>query len=148
MITLGMSRKRARYPCDLTDEKWLFFGPCLTLMRQGARRSENPSRKLGSGLRHFVKAGCWWRLPSLWIAASQRCHRWLGEGNFEAMAHDLSEIPRVASDCQERPLQRLLRTVIRCDRLLKEEHAPDTTTIPLSGTRRARRDISRELIYI
>lgn len=103
MITLGMSRKKARYPCDLTDIKWLFFAPYLILMRQSARRSEYPSRKLNNGLRNFVKAGCWWRLPPLWTTACQRCHLWLRVGNSEAMAYDLSEIPPVASDCQDAP---------------------------------------------
>ena len=72
----------------------------LTLMDEQAPQRTYPLRELFNGLRWFVRAGCPWRLlPNdlpPWSAVYQQTQRWLKAGCFEAMAHDLRAIVRMA----------------------------------------------------
>jgi transposase len=50
-------------------------------------------------VRWVVRTGCQWRLPHdfpPWPAVYQQARRWLAAGCFEAMAHDLRELVRLA----------------------------------------------------
>ncbi len=58
-------------------------------------------------LRWFVRAGCPWRmmpndLPP-WHVVFQQTQRWIKAGCFEAMAHDLRAVLRMALDRNEQP---------------------------------------------
>ncbi len=98
---------RKNYPSDVSDEEWSFCAPYLTLMKEDAPQREHPLREVFNGLRWFVSAGFPWRmmpndLPP-WYIVFQQTHRWLKAGSFEAMAHDLRAVLRMALDRNEEP---------------------------------------------
>jgi transposase len=110
-------RPRKRYPSDVSDEEWWFAAPYLTLMREDAPQREHPLRDVFDALRYLVKTGGQWRyLPGdfpPWPAVYQQARRWLAAGAFEAMAHDLRELLRIAADRNPAPSAAVLdaRTV-------------------------------------
>jgi transposase len=96
-----MSTEREPYPTDVTDDEWAFAAPYLTLLREDAGQRTHDLREVFNALRWLVKAGAGWRLlphdfPP-WPAVYQQARRWLAAGVFEAMAHDLREVIRVAA---------------------------------------------------
>ncbi len=102
-----MKPTRKSYPSDVSDEEWSFCAPYLTLMKEAAPQRDYPLREVFNGLRWFVRAGCPWRmmpndLPP-WYVVFQQTHRWLIAGCFEAMAHDLRAVLRMALERQEDP---------------------------------------------
>ena len=102
--SLGMERTqtaRKPYPSDVSDEEWAFVAPYLTLMREDAPQREHPLREVFNGLRYVVKTGAPWRwmpndLPP-WEAVYQQGQRWLRDGVFEALVHDLRALLRLAA---------------------------------------------------
>jgi transposase len=92
---------RKSYPSDVTDGEWAFAAPYLTLMRQDAPQRDYDLRDVFDALRWLVKTGAGWRfLPHdfpPWPTVYQQARRWLAAGSFEAMAHDLREILRLAA---------------------------------------------------
>ena len=102
-----MRPTRKSYPSDVSDEEWSFCAPYLTLMKEAAPQRDYPLREVFNGLRWFVRAGCPWRmmpndLPP-WYVVFQQTHRWLIAGCFEAMAHDLRAVLRMALERKEDP---------------------------------------------
>jgi transposase len=102
-----MKPTRKSYPSDVSDEEWSFCAPYLTLMTEAAPQRDHPLREVFNGLRWFVRAGCPWRmvpndLPP-WNVIYQQTQRWLKAGCFEAMAHDLRAVLRMALDRKEEP---------------------------------------------
>ena len=102
-----MKLTRKSYPSDVTDEEWSFCAPYLTLMSEEAPQRDYSLREVFNGLRWFVRAGCPWRmmpndLPP-WHVVFQQTHRWLNAGSFEAMAHDLRAVLRIALERPEDP---------------------------------------------
>ena len=102
-----MKLTRKSYPSDVTDEEWSFCAPYLTLMKEEAPQRDYSLREVFNGLRWFVRAGCPWRmmpndLPP-WYVVFQQTHRWLNAGSFEAMAHDLRAVLRIALERPEDP---------------------------------------------
>ncbi len=102
-----MKPTRKSYPSDVSDEEWSFCAPYLTLMKEEAPQRDYPLREVFNGLRWFVRAGCPWRmmpndLPP-WYVVFQQTHRWLKGGCFEAMAHDLRAVLRMALDRNQEP---------------------------------------------
>jgi len=99
--------KRKAYPSDVTDDEWAFLAPYLTLMREDAPQRDYPQRDLLDALRWVVKTGAQWRfLPHdfpPWPAVYQQARRWLAAGCFEAAAHDLREVLRLAAGRDPRP---------------------------------------------
>ena len=98
---------RSDYPSDVTDEEWAFCAPYLTLMEEGAPQRDYTLRGLFNALRYMIRAGCPWRmipndLPP-WSTVHQQAQRWIKAGCFEAMAHDLREVVRVAADKSVQP---------------------------------------------
>ena len=95
------------YPSDVSDADWLFLCPYLTLMREDAPQREYPMRELFNAIRYVVKTGCTWRfLPHdfpPWTAVYQQARRWLENGVFEQIAHDLRIIGRVFAKCEHQP---------------------------------------------
>lgn len=112
-----MSTARKPYPTDVTDEEWAFAAPYLALIREDAPQRDHDLRAVFNALRWLVKAGCSWRLlphdfPP-WEAVYQQARRWVAAGVFEAMAHDLREILRLAAGRAPNPSAAVLdgRTV-------------------------------------
>jgi transposase len=102
-----MKSKRGRYPSDVSDEEWSFCVSYLTLMKEQAPQREYPLREIFDALRWLVRAGCPWRLMPHdlppWSVVYQQTRRWVRAGCFEAMAHDLRAVLRMAQDRQEEP---------------------------------------------
>src|SRR5438874_9130790 len=98
---------RKGYPTDVSDEEWAFVAPYLCLMREDAPQREHSLREVYNALRYLVRAGCPWRLlpndlPPYGIVF-QQAQRWIKAGAFEAMAHDLRSILRLAMGRKEDP---------------------------------------------
>ncbi len=94
---------RKPYPTDVTDEEWGFVAPYLTLMDHDAPQRRHELREVFNALLWIVwivRAGSAWRmLPTNfppWAAIHQQTQRWIAAGCFEAMAHDLRALLRVA----------------------------------------------------
>ncbi len=102
-----MKLTRKSYPSDVSDEEWGFCAAYLRLMKEEAPQRDYPLREVFNGLRWFVRAGCPWRmLPNdlpPWYVVFQQTRRWLKAGCFEAMAHDLRAVLRLAQDRDEEP---------------------------------------------
>jgi len=102
-----MSQRERGYPTDVSDEEWEFCAPYLTLMREDAPQREHALRDIFNALRWMVRAGCPWRLLPTnlppWKAVHEQTQRWIRAGVFEAMAHDLRVLVRVA--LEDRPGQ-------------------------------------------
>jgi transposase len=95
------------YASDVTDEEWAFCAPYLTLMKEDAPQRDYTMRGLFNAVRYMIRAGCPWRmipndLPP-WYTVHQQAQRWIKAGCFEAMAHDLREVLRVAAQKQAQP---------------------------------------------
>ena len=96
-----MTDSRKPYPSDVTDDEWSLVVPYLTLMAEDAPQRDYPLRELFNGLRYVIRYGIAWRampndLPP-WSAVYQQSQRWLAAGCFEALAHDLRVVLRLAA---------------------------------------------------
>src|SRR5579859_1699866 len=102
-----MIRPRKPYPSDVSDAEWSLVAPYLTLVREDASQRNLPLRELFNGLRYVIRYGIAWRampndLPP-WFAVYQQSQRWIAAGCFEALAHDLRAMLRLAAGRQEEP---------------------------------------------
>ena len=102
-----MNEERKSYPSDVSDEERAFCVRCLTLMVEAAPQRVYPLREIFNALRYLVKMGGVWRmmphdLPP-WQVVYQQTQRWIRAGCFEAMAHDLRAILRLALDRKADP---------------------------------------------
>ena len=81
--------------------------PYLYLMREDAPQRDHSLRELFNALRYLVKTGCTWRfLPHdfpPWTAVYQQARRWLNNGVFEQIAHDLRAIVRLLAERRPDP---------------------------------------------
>src|SRR5215207_10420818 len=95
-----MSTPRKPYPSDVTDDEWAFVAPYLTLMDEDAPQRRYELREVFNALCWLVRTGSPWRyLPNdlpPWAAVYQQTQRWLAAGVFEAVAHDLRMLLRMA----------------------------------------------------
>jgi transposase len=102
-----MNQHRDPYPSDLRDAEWEFVAPYLTLMREDAPQRRHSLRAVFNALRYVVRTGCPWRyLPHEfppYFTVFQQAQRGLKAGVFEAMAHDLRAIPRLAEEREANP---------------------------------------------
>lgn len=101
-----MAIRHNSYPSDVNDEEWAFCAPYLTLMKEDAPQRDHSLRDVFNGLRWRVRAGAPWRIPNdlpPWHAIHQQTMRWCKSGCFEAMAHDLRAIVRLALGREEDP---------------------------------------------
>jgi transposase len=102
-----MKEKRKSYPSDVGDEEWAFCAPYLTLMTEVAPQRVYALREIFNALRYIVKMGGVWRmmphdLPP-WEVVYQQTRRWIKARCFEAMAHDLRTIVRLALERKADP---------------------------------------------
>jgi transposase len=102
-----MNEKRTSYPSDVSDEEWAFCVRYLTLMTEEAPQRDYSLREVFNGLRYQVRGGLAWRmmphdLPP-WHTIYQQARRWIKAGCFEAMAHDLRAILRMALERKPDP---------------------------------------------
>jgi len=98
---------RKPYPSDVSDEEWSLVAPYLALMREDAVQRQHSPRELFNGLRYLIRYGIAWRampndLPP-WAAVYQQAQRWMAAGCFEALAHDLRAVLRLAAGRNEEP---------------------------------------------
>jgi transposase len=105
-----MSRKP--YPSDVSDEEWALVAPYLTLLPEDAGQRRHDLRAVYDALRWVVRAGAPWRLlpgdlPP-WHAVYDQARRWLATGCFEAMAHDLRAVLRLAEGRAAEPSAAIL----------------------------------------
>jgi transposase len=101
-----------RYPTDTTEEEWAFAAPYLTLLPGDAGQRRHGLRASYDALRWIVRAGAAWRLlpgdfPP-WHAVYDQARRWLAAGCFEAMAHDLRAVLRLAEGRAAEPSAAIL----------------------------------------
>jgi transposase len=106
-ITLRMSTKRKSYPSDVSDEEWTFCVRYLALMTERAPQRVYPLREIFNALRYQIRVGGAWRmmphdLPP-WHLVYQQAQRWIKACCFEAMAHDLRAILRMALERKADP---------------------------------------------
>ena len=99
--------ERKAYPSDVSDAEWALVAPYLTLMTEDAPQRDYPLREVFNGLRWMARGGSSWRmmphdLPP-WYVIYQQMRRWLKAGVFEAIAHDLRAVLRIAEGRQEMP---------------------------------------------
>lgn len=102
-----MNKNRKSYPSDVSDEEWAFCVRYLTLMKEQAPQRVYALREIFNALRYLVKMGGVWRmmpndLPP-WPMVYQQTQRWIKADCFEAMAHDLRAILRLAMDRKADP---------------------------------------------
>lgn len=102
-----MNEKRKSYPSDVSDEEWAFCVRYLALMTEDAPQREHPLREVFNALRYQIRVGGAWRmmphdLPP-WHVVYQQAQRWIKAGCFEAMAHDLRAILRLALERKADP---------------------------------------------
>lgn len=107
-----MNERRKSYPSDVSDEEWAFCVCYLTLMKEEAPQRVYPLREIFNALRYLVKTGGAWRmmphdLPP-WNVVCQQTRRWIKAGSFEAMAHDLRAILRLALERNAEPSAAIL----------------------------------------
>lgn len=112
-----MASKDGSYPSDVSEEEWAFCAPYLTLMKEEAPQRQYALRTVFNALRWMVRTGCPWRMMPHefppWTVIHQQTQRWIKAGCFEAMAHDLRELVRMASGKDPQPTAAILdsRTV-------------------------------------
>lgn len=98
---------RQASPSDVRDEEWEFVAPYLSLLPLDARQRDHDLREVFNGLRWSVRSGASWRLMPHdlppWHTVYQQTQRWLKAGCFEAMAHDLRMLLRMATDRSPTP---------------------------------------------
>ena len=107
-----MANKVRSYPSDVSDEEWDFCVPYLTLMKEVAPQRKHSLRAVFNALRWLVRAGCSWRLMPHefppWPVVQQQTQRWIRAGSFEAMAHDLRLLLRLAAQRTDAPSAAIL----------------------------------------
>jgi transposase len=102
-----MNEKRKSYPSDVSDDEWAFCISYLTLMMEDAPQRVYRLREIFNALRYLIKTGGAWRmmphdLPP-WQVVYQQTQRWIKAGCFEAMAHDLRAVLRLALERKADP---------------------------------------------
>jgi transposase len=129
---LGMNLKRKSYPSDVGDEEWSFCVSYLTLMEESAPQRVHSLREIFNALRYLVKTGEVWRrmphdLPP-WHVVYQQTRRWIKAGCFEAMAHDLRAILRLALERKADP-SAVIWTAASCSRRRRAKRGRALTDI-------------------
>jgi transposase len=112
MVGMSAEPRRYCYPTDTSEEEWAFAAPYLTLLPEGAGQRRYELRASYDALRWIVRAGAAWRLlpgdfPP-WHVVYDQVRRWLAADCFEAMAHDLRAVLRLAEGRAAEPSAAIL----------------------------------------
>lgn len=95
-----MSTPRPAYLSNVSNDEWAFVAPYLTLLSEGRLQRTHNLSEVFNAVRWLVHTGAQWRkLPHdfpRWEAVYQQTQRWLRAGCFEAIAHDLRLLLRLA----------------------------------------------------
>lgn len=95
------------YPSDVSDDEWALVAPYLTLLPEDVLQRKHDLRQVFNALRWLVRTGAPWRmLPHdfpRWEMVYQQTQRWLRVGCFEALAHDLRLLARLAQGRRGQP---------------------------------------------
>jgi transposase len=107
-----VSARTYSYPTDTNEEEWAFAAPYLTLLPEEAGQRRHELRAVYDALRWIVRSGAPWRLlpgdfPP-WHAVYDQARRWMAAGAFEAMAHDLRAVLRLAEGRAAAPTAAIL----------------------------------------
>src|SRR5262245_59998844 len=97
--------ERKAYPTDVSDAEWALVTLYLTLMTEDAPQRDFSLREVFNGLRWMVRSGSTWRmmphdLPP-WHVVYQQTQRLIKAQVFEALAHDLRAVLRIAEGRKE-----------------------------------------------
>jgi transposase len=98
---------RKPYPSDVSDEEWALVAPYLSLMSDQAPQRIYSLREVFNGARWIARAGAAWHmmphdLPP-WQAIYQQTRRWIANGVFQQIVHDLRALLRLAEGRSEQP---------------------------------------------
>lgn len=109
---MAVSARTYSYPTDTSEEEWAFAAPYLTLLPEEAGQRRHELRAVYDALRWIVRSGAPWRLlpgdfPP-WHAVYDQARRWMAVGAFEAMAHDLRAVLRLAEGRAAAPTAAIL----------------------------------------
>jgi transposase len=105
------SRRRPRYPSDMSDAEWAVFEPTLPtpawLAGRGGRPGEHCRRDIVDGIRYLVKEGIQWRampvdLPP-WQTVYYHAATWQAAGETATMNGQLREQVRLAAGRDPNP---------------------------------------------
>jgi transposase len=95
------------YPSDVSDDEWALVAPYLTLLPEDVLQRKHDLRQVFNALRWLVRTGAPWRmLPHdfpRWELVYQQTQRWIAAGCFEALAHDLRLLARLAKGRRGQP---------------------------------------------
>lgn len=110
-----------------------FCHPHLVLMKEDAPQRDYPLRELFKALRYFVLCGCQWRmmprdLPP-WQNLYQQAQRWMKAYCFEALAHDLRELSRLAKGRKAQPTAAIIGWAARFKRRSRDHERLASTLI-------------------
>lgn len=102
----GMSTRHP-YPSAVSDDEWALVAPYLTLLPEDVLQCKHDLRQVFNALRWLGRTGAPWRmLPHdfpRWEMVYQQTQRWLRAGCFEALAHDLRLLARLAQGRRGQP---------------------------------------------
>ena len=95
------------YPSDVSDDEWSLVASYLALLPEDAEQRQHSLRGVRDGLRYLMRYGVVWRVmpndPPPWHAVQEQVQRWLRGVYFEALAHDLRALLRLAEGRAEEP---------------------------------------------
>jgi len=99
--------ERKPHPSNVSDAEWALVAPYLTLMTEDAPQRDYSLCEVFNCLRWMVRGGSSWRmmphdLPPRYVVY-QQSRRWMKAQVFEAIAHDLRAVLRIADGRQEMP---------------------------------------------
>ena len=98
---------RKGYPSDVSDEEWAFVAPYLTLMSEDAPQRVYSLRDVFNAARWIARTGAQWDmlphdLPP-WQTVYQQTRRWIANGVFAEIVHDLRVLLRLAEGRKAQP---------------------------------------------
>lgn len=87
------SKRRKRYPTDLTDKQWAILEPLIPDAKPGGRPRKADKRRIVEAILYQLRAGSAWRLlphdfPP-WQTVYYYLRRWQAEGVWATVNHTL-----------------------------------------------------------
>ena len=92
------SKRRKRYPTDLTDNQWTILEPLIPDAKPGGRPRKAEKRRIVEAILYQLRAGSAWRLlphdfPP-WQTVYYYLRRWQAEGVWAVVNHTLLMVDR------------------------------------------------------